>query len=85
MSKERNAQELANELTEHLFTNGAGEKAQRLVLELPGGVHSGGWGKGPVRDLLLTYFQVLVAQRESWKRRASQHGCDVESGDPDCG
>ena len=22
---------------------------------------------------------------ESWKRRAAQHGCDVENGDDDCG
>lgn len=85
MSRERNAQEIADELTEHLFTNGFGEKAQRLVLELPGGGNGGGWGKRPVRDILLAHIQVLVSQREAWKRRAGQHGCDVENGDPDCG
>ena len=27
----------------------------------------------------------LAKIAESWKRRAEQHGCNVEDGDPDCG
>lgn len=27
----------------------------------------------------------LQAERDNWKRRAEQHGCDVVNGDPDCG
>jgi hypothetical protein len=27
----------------------------------------------------------LQKEAESWKKRAEQHGCNVEDGDPDCG
>lgn len=27
----------------------------------------------------------LIKERDEWKRRAAQHGCDVDNGDPDCG
>lgn len=27
----------------------------------------------------------LLVTGEAWKRRAEQHGCDVERGDPECG
>jgi hypothetical protein len=42
-----------NEIVERLFTNGAKETARRLVLELENGRNGGGWGKEPVRDLIL--------------------------------
>jgi hypothetical protein len=44
---------LAEEITDRLFTNGANEKARRLVLELKDGRNGGGWGREPVRDMIL--------------------------------
>ena len=40
------------QIAERLFTNGAGKKAQRLILELPGGSHGGGWCKQAVMDVI---------------------------------
>lgn len=30
-------------------------------------------------------FGEVEKERDSWKKRASQHGCNTEEGDPDCG
>ena len=49
----------ADEIIERLFTNGANEKARRLVLELQDGRNGGGWGKEPVRDLILDVLSDL--------------------------
>ncbi len=38
------------EILNRLFTNGAGETAQRLVLELENGRNGGGWCRNAVRD-----------------------------------
>lgn len=47
---------IAEAITERLFTNGRGEKARRLVLELEDGQDGGGWGRRPafeqIRDAL---------------------------------
>lgn len=54
-------------------------------------LHKGSWwayDKQTVDALLLAFAQEIVAlqgERDEWKRRAEQHGCDVEKGDPDCG
>ncbi len=46
-------EEKAEKIVDHLFTNGASDKAARLVLEWPGGGSSGyGWARGPVRNLI---------------------------------
>lgn len=48
---------LAAKIVERLFTNDAGEQAERLVLELPGGKNGGGWARDPAADqvyLILT-------------------------------
>ena len=42
-----------------------------------------------LREQLIWLFnsdnpQILKAERDMWKRRAAQHGCNVEEGD-DCG
>lgn len=41
---------LAKKITEQLFTSGAGQKAQRLVLEMPGGGDGGGWCEGAAEE-----------------------------------
>ena len=40
---------------------------------------------GGTDNAMLTYVRQLEADVESWKKRAAQHGCNVESGDDDCG
>jgi hypothetical protein len=42
--------QIAVEIVDFLFVNGAGQKADRLVLELPGKKDGGGWSKGPAID-----------------------------------
>ena len=44
------ARELAGQIADVLFINGAGEVAERLVLELPGKRDGGGWCRGAIID-----------------------------------
>ena len=39
------------------------------------------YGKGDAERAI----EKLAAERDAWKRRAAQHGCDIERGDPECG
>ena len=49
---------LARRIAKHLFTGGAGERAQRLVFELPGqNFLAAGWGELPVADLIERYLR----------------------------
>jgi hypothetical protein len=54
-------QELAAEIAKYLFTDGSGERAQRLVLELNKGRMSGGWSEWAVtlaiKERLVEFFQ----------------------------
>ena len=43
---------LADKITNHLFTNGAGHKAKRLVFEMEDGSNGGGWGREPARTAI---------------------------------
>ena len=45
------------EILNRLFTNGAGETAQRLVLELENGRNGGGWCRNAVRDQIRDALQ----------------------------
>jgi hypothetical protein len=36
-------------------------------------------------SLLLSERKDLINERDDWKRRAAAHGCDINSGDDDCG
>lgn len=47
---------LADQIVEDLFKNRAGQKAKRLVLELEDGRDGGGWGRDPVRDVILRHL-----------------------------
>jgi len=44
------AYQIANDVITALFTNGANQKARRLVLELENGRNGGGWSFQPARD-----------------------------------
>lgn len=44
------AYKIADDIVKALFTNGAKQKASRLVLELAGGRNGGGWSYRPARD-----------------------------------
>ena len=46
----KEARSIAVRIAEELFTNGQGEEAVRLRLELPDGRYGGGWGQKPVID-----------------------------------
>jgi hypothetical protein len=43
---------IAERITKRLFTNGHGETAERLVLELPGKRDGGGWCREAVEALI---------------------------------
>jgi hypothetical protein len=49
---EMKTKERAMQIAERLFTNGAGEKAYRLVLMTHDGRDLGGWGVGPAADVI---------------------------------
>lgn len=49
---------MIEEVLNHLFTNGAGETADRLVLELENGRDGGGWCRGAVRDQICDALQL---------------------------
>jgi hypothetical protein len=54
-------QELAAEIAKYLFTDGTGERAGRLVLELKRGRVGGGWSEWAVtlaiKERLVEFFQ----------------------------
>jgi hypothetical protein len=51
------AERLAQAIIEDLFTNGVGEKAERLKLEGPRGNDLGGWGKIAARKRVATIIE----------------------------
>jgi hypothetical protein len=53
-------QKIAEDVADYLFTNGAGSKARRLVLELSGGGYGGGWCREAVVDAVI---KVMSAQK----------------------
>lgn len=55
--KKIDARKLADEIAEYLFTNGSGQKAVRLVLELNNGKNGGGWSKEPARDAIASIIK----------------------------
>jgi hypothetical protein len=54
-------QELAERIAKHLFTNGTGERAERLVLEMRNGRDGGGWSEWAVtlaiKEKLVEFLQ----------------------------
>jgi hypothetical protein len=52
----------ADAFCEYIFTNGSGQKAERLVLSM--GPHDlGGWGRGPLRDRLAALLVEVSEER----------------------
>lgn len=47
---------IAKQIAEQLFQNGAGHKANRLVLEMPSGRDGGGWCKQAVVDVIVKHL-----------------------------
>jgi hypothetical protein len=65
---------------------------QRLASECINVLERAGYGRPGQPNTLQAMVKSAVAEVvrlrkdvESWKRRAEQHGCDVENGDADCG
>jgi hypothetical protein len=65
---------------------------QRIASECIEVLERAGYGKAGQPNTLHAMVKCVTAdvvrlrkEVESWKRRAEQHGCDVENGDPDCG
>ena len=61
MSKQKTppktTRQLATRIADHLFVNGSGEQAERLVLEIPGKPGaSGGWCKRAVVDVIARHL-----------------------------
>ena len=54
------ARKLAERITRKLFVSGQGERAERLVLELPGKRNGGGWCQGAVRDQIEKILKPLT-------------------------
>lgn len=61
---------LAERIADRLFTNGIGEKADRLVLELPGKRDGGGWCKEAVRDQIEQMFLEAMGIKAAKKQKA---------------
>lgn len=59
--RERELKRLAEQIADDLFTNGIGEKAQRLVLTVdkPKHLDLGGWGKAAMANHI---FHILEAE-----------------------
>lgn len=67
------AKQKVDEIAEYLLTNGAGERAARLMLLGAHGQDLGGWGLGPLVDMFATVLDSARAEglaegeeRERW-------------------
>jgi hypothetical protein len=53
-----------------LFTNGMGQVAQRLVLELTNDQCGGGWGQGPLADAIERRLrETLYLKEQPWQSK----------------
>lgn len=55
------ANKIADDIVAALFTNGAKQKARRLVLELENGHNGGGWSRRPARDHIADVIEKHIA------------------------
>lgn len=76
----RTLEEIADSTLENLFTNGMGDKAQRLVL-LVDGRDYGGWGRPAVRERLVAALREAVAPKDAEIARLRECLEGVMSGD----
>lgn len=63
MSEEYEAK-VAQTVVDRLFTNGMGQQARRLVLELDIVHDGGGWCREAVRDQVLAALAAVAAEKE---------------------
>jgi hypothetical protein len=63
--KETKMEKLADEIVEYLFTNGAGEQAHRLVLQLLDGSNGGGWCREAVKSVIISKLKALDISDDS--------------------
>ena len=59
MSELKTTREIDNQIAARLFVNGAGQKAQRLVLELADGRDGGGWSEPAVVDQVVSVLETV--------------------------
>lgn len=88
------AYQIANDVVAALFTNGAKQKASRLVLELENGRNGGGWSFQPARDHVAEVIEKHLAsigavehnvQSDEAVCTAKYHLLLAEKGDTVCG
>ena len=58
------AANIAKQIADELFKNGAGDEAKRLVLELENGRDGGGWGKQVVINIIKEHLEVARVKEE---------------------
>lgn len=56
-------EKIVSEIIDKIFTNGFGQEAERLMLVLPGKGDGGGWGRGPLRDLIAKELSERLGER----------------------
>ena len=70
---------LAEKVARGLFTNGAGEHAERLVLDFPGGRNGGGWCESAVADQIAAALAAARARcvqiEEALREVVNNAGC----------
>ena len=54
--------DLAAQIAKNLFTNGKGERAVRLCLELSGEQYGGGWCEAAVADVIRKEIKILQGE-----------------------
>jgi hypothetical protein len=64
-----NYEKVADKIVETLFTNGAGQKADRLVLELPGSKDGGGWCRAAARDRIVKILEANGQSADAGKEK----------------
>jgi hypothetical protein len=57
-------EDVADRIVAELFQNGFNQKAKRLVLELEDNSNGGGWGKKPVKDIIIKHLKSVPTETE---------------------
>ena len=50
IERQQRRREIAEQIVDDIMQNGQGDRAERLVLMLPGDVDGGGWSRDPLVD-----------------------------------
>ena len=60
-SAQPDLRKIAEKIVDEMFVNGMDQHAERLVLTSVDGVNLGGWGKGPLQDIITRNLSALLA------------------------